>query len=90
MFRRPAPGPQPTWKRPLYLGGSVLLGVIASYGVHVVLEIWVLQRMEPTRIVWTKHLGLGDCPIRFTCGWNCWRLAGRPGVVATGLPLSRE
>ncbi|MBI5404958.1 MAG: hypothetical protein HY976_01900 [Candidatus Kerfeldbacteria bacterium] len=65
MFRRAATGPQPTWKRPLYLGLTVVLGVILSYVLHSGLEIWYLSVAEGNgwTIVWTKHLGVGSCAL---------------------------
>lgn len=65
--------PQPSWKRPLYITLTTLLGVILSYGLHAVIELWYLSYAEQQHltIVWTKHLGLGWCAL--------------PGAVQYGL-----
>lgn len=61
MFRQPAAGPQPTWKRPLYLVLTTLLGVIMSYGIHAVLELWYLRYLDQHGQfpVWQTHFGMG-------------------------------
>lgn len=78
MFQRIPPGPQPAWKRPLYLGLTTLLGVMVSYVLHAVVEVWYLSAAE-TRgwdVRWTKHLGLGLCALP---------VAAQYGLLATGL-----
>lgn len=65
MFRSIPPGPQPAWKRPVYLACTTLLGVIASYGLHALLELlylWAAQR-NGWEIHWTRHFGVGLCAL---------------------------
>jgi len=65
MFRTPPPGPQPQWKRPLYLVLTTLLGVMLSYGVHSVLELAYLWNAERNDVLvnWTQHFGVGACAL---------------------------
>lgn len=63
MFRQPPPGPQPVWKRPVYLVGATLLGVITSYGLHSIIEAIYLAQSDPATIIWRTHLGLGLCAL---------------------------
>lgn len=65
MFRQPPPGPQPRWKRPLYLALTTLLGLITSYGIHAVVELWYLRYLEQSGrlIVWHQHFVLGLCAL---------------------------
>lgn len=65
MFRQPLPGPQPAWKRPLYLVLTTLLGLIISYGLHAVIEMWYLHWAETSSatIVWTAALGMCSLPL---------------------------
>ena len=65
MFRNVAPGPQPAWKRPVYVACSTLLGIILSYGVHAVVELLYLRWAEAGHhaITWYTHLGLGLCAL---------------------------
>lgn len=67
MFRTPPPGPQPRWKRPVYLACSTLLGIILSYAVHAILEFALLldaQRNGTENLLrWTTHFGIGPCAL---------------------------
>lgn len=63
MFRQPPPGPQPTWKRPIYLACSTLLGVITSYGLHSIIESMYLRQADPASITWQTPFGLGACAL---------------------------
>lgn len=65
MFRQPPPGPQPTWKRPLYLLLTTLLGLIVSFGLHSVIELWYLHWAETSNatIVWTTTFGMCSLPL---------------------------
>lgn len=65
MVRRIPLGPQPPWKRPLYLALTTLLGVMVSYVLHALIEVGYLSAAE-TRgwdVRWTMHLGLGLCSL---------------------------
>lgn len=55
----------PPWMRPTYLAASVLLGLVVSYGLHAVIELWYLSYAESHNltITWTQHLGLGSCAL---------------------------
>lgn len=47
----------------MYLSLTTLLGVIISYGLHAIIELWYLWRSDPSTIVWHSHLGLGACAL---------------------------
>ncbi len=52
-------------KRTVYLCLATLLGVVASYGVHALAELWYLRWADRSgnAIVWTKHFGVGQCAL---------------------------
>lgn len=65
MIRHISPGPQPTWKRPVYLSLATLLGLIISFGFHAVIELWYLSYAQSHNLAihWTQHFGLGSCSL---------------------------
>lgn len=65
MFRHVPPGPQPGWKRPLYLALTTLLGLIVSFGLHAVIELWYLWYAQGRGWVihWTNPFGVGLCAL---------------------------
>ncbi len=67
MFRSIPLGPQPTWKRPLYLALTTLLGLILSFGAHAMIEMWYLRWAETNHaiVVWTNALGSCSLPLWF-------------------------
>lgn len=64
MFHFPAPGPQPTWKRPVYLVCSTVLYVILSFGLHAIIEQWLLNSRlaDHQTIRWYSFFG-GQCAL---------------------------
>lgn len=56
---------EPRWKHSLYLSLTTLLGLIVSYGLHAVGELWYLDQAQRHGwvIKWTQHFGLGACAL---------------------------
>ena len=50
-------------KRTFYIVVATLLGMILSFLVHALIEIWYLKSVEPTIIDWTSPLGNGLCAL---------------------------
>lgn len=52
-------------KRALYLTLTTLLGIIVSYGVHALVELWWLSyaQKQGLAITWTQHFGHGLCAL---------------------------
>lgn len=65
MFRQPPPDPPPTWKRPVYLIASSLLGLVLSLGLHAIIEQMYLGWVEANQatIVWTNVLDSCALPL---------------------------
>jgi len=53
------------FKRTVYLALSMALGIIVSYGVHAVVELWYLGWAETKgrTVVWASHFGAGQCAL---------------------------
>ncbi len=83
MFRQPPPGPQPPWKRPVYLTLSAVLGILISYGFHVLIELWWLWRTLPSDLVWRSHFGLGSCALAAWLDYSLL-LSGTVGGLVIG------
>lgn len=64
MFFRPRHNP-PAWYRPIYLTLSTTLGIVLSYGLHAVVELWWLwyAQRKNIPITWTNHFGKGACAL---------------------------
>jgi len=57
--------PQPKWKRSAHYAATTLLGVIVSYGLHAVIELWWISYAQQNGIpiTWTYHFGKGLCAL---------------------------
>lgn len=56
---------QPAWKRPLYLALTTMLGIITSFGLHAVAELWYLSYADARHwtIRWTLMFGFALCSL---------------------------
>ena len=64
MFLR-VPEHIPSWMRPTHLALATLLGLIISFGLHAVIELWYLSYAQSHHWVihWTKFFGVGLCAL---------------------------
>ena len=57
----------PAWYHTLYLVLWVALGVLLSFVLHALVELWYLASAEKAgtvdSLVWTKYAGLGSCAL---------------------------